>query len=218
MKHPITAEEAVALIPDGASILIGGFLGCGTPLRLIEALIAAGTKDLTIIANDTGRTNEGIGRLIHEGRVSHVVASHIGTNADTQEKLINGTMQVDLVPQGTLVERIRAGGYGLGGVLTKTGLGTLVAEKGEVVTLNGEEWLYEPPIKADFALVYADVADQVGNLAYRFTAHNFNPAMALAGGKVIAEVREIVPVGAIAPDDVKTPGVVVDYLIAKAKS
>ncbi|CAN5395688.1 3-oxoacid CoA-transferase subunit A [soil metagenome] len=218
MKHAITAEEAVALIPDGASILIGGFLGCGTPLRLIEALIAAGKKNLKIIANDTGRTNTGIGRLIHEGRVSHVVASHIGTNADTQEKMLNGTMIVDLTPQGTLVEQIRAGGYGLGGVLTKTGLGTLVEEQGEVVTLGGEQWLYAPPIKADFALIYADVADQVGNLTYRFTAHNFNPAMALAGAVVIAEVREIVPVGSIAPDEVKTPGIVVDYLIARAES
>ncbi len=216
MKTPITAEEAVALIPDGASLLIGGFLGCGTPLRLIEALVAAGKKDLTVIANDTGRANEGIGRLIHEGLVSHVVASHIGTNSDTQEKLLNGTMQVDLVPQGTLAERIRAAGYGLGGVLTKTGLGTLVAEKGEVVTLGGEQWLYEAPIKADFALIYADVADQVGNLTYRFTEHNFNPAMALAGAIVIAEAREIVPIGAIAPDNVKTPGIVVDHLIARA--
>ncbi|MCY1166240.1 acetate CoA/acetoacetate CoA-transferase alpha subunit [Sphingomonas sp. BE270] len=216
MKKPITAEEAVALIPDGASILIGGFLVCGTPFRLIEALAAAGKKNLTIIANDTGRPNEGIGRLIHEGLVSRVIASHIGTNTETQRKMLDGSMQVDLVPQGTLVERIRAGGYGLGGVLTKTGLGTLVAEKGEVVTLGGEQWLYEPPIKADFAFIYADVADQVGNLTYRFTAHNFNPAIALAGGTVIAEARELVPVGSIAPDDVKTPGIVVDYLIARA--
>lgn len=216
MKNPITAGEAVALIPDGASIMIGGFLGSGTPLRLIEALVTAGKKNLTIISNDTGRANDGIGRLIHEGLVSHVVASHIGTNSETQEKMLSGTMRVDLVPQGTLVERIRAAGYGLGGVLTKTGLGTLVAEMAEVVTLGGEQWLYEPPLKADFALVYADVADQVGNLTYRFTAHNFNPAMALAGATVIAEAREIVPVGSIAPDNVKTPGIVVDHLIARA--
>ncbi|SDA20033.1 CoA transferase subunit A [Sphingomonas sp. NFR15] len=216
MKNPITAEEAVALIPDGASIMIGGFLGCGTPLRLIEALIAAGRKKLTIITNDTGRPNEGVGRLIHEDRVSHVIASHIGTNSETQQKMLDGTMRVDLVPQGTLAEQIRAAGYGLGGVLTKTGLGTLVAEAGEVVTLGGEQWLYEPPLKADFALIYADVADQVGNLTYRFTAHNFNPAMALAGATVIAEAREIVPVGSIAPDAVKTPGIVVHHLIAKA--
>ncbi|MDF0488905.1 3-oxoacid CoA-transferase subunit A [Sphingomonas sp. H39-1-10] len=216
MKNPITAEEAVALIPDGASIMIGGFLGCGTPLRLIEALIAAGRKELTIITNDTGRPNEGVGRLIHEDRVSHVIASHIGTNSETQQKMLDGTMRVDLVPQGTLAEQIRAAGYGLGGVLTKTGLGTLVAEAGEVVTLGGEQWLYEPPLKADFALIYADVADQVGNLTYRFTAHNFNPAMALAGATVIAEAREIVPVGSIAPDAVKTPGIVVHHLIAKA--
>lgn len=216
MKRPISPIDAVALIPDGAVLMIGGFLGCGTPHRVIEALIVAGKKDLTVIANDTDYPNRGVGRLIHENRVSRIVASHIGTNPETQKGMIDGVIKVDLVPQGTLAEQIRAAGYGLGGVLTKTGLGTLAAKAGEVLTLNGEQWLYMPPLKADFALIYADQADQAGNLAYHLTEHNFNPAMAMAGATVIAEAREIVPIGVISPDIVKTPGVVVDYLIAKA--
>lgn len=216
MKLPITAEEAIANIPDHASIMIGGFLDCGRPARLIEALLASGRKNLTIISNDTGRAGVGVGQLISAGRARHVIASHIGTNVDTQKGLLDGSLIVDLVPQGTLVERIRAAGYGLGGVLTKTGLGTLVAEQGEVVALGGEQWLYEPPLKADFALIYADRADQLGNLAYTLTESNFNVAMAMAAKTVIAEVRAILPTGAIAPDDVRTPGVVVDHLITKA--
>jgi acetate CoA/acetoacetate CoA-transferase alpha subunit len=215
MKTPISAADAVAKIPDGAVLMIGGFLGVGSPHRLIEALVAVGRNNLTVIANDTCFADKGIGRLIHAGLVSRVIASHIGTNPDTQKGLLNGTLRVDLTPQGTLVEQIRAAGYGLGGVLTKTGLGTLVEESGEVLTLGGERWLYAPPLKADFALIYADRADQVGNLAYTLTEHNFNPAMALAGATVIAEAREILPVGAIPPDAVKTPGIVVDYLIAR---
>ncbi|MBN9144394.1 MULTISPECIES: CoA transferase subunit A [unclassified Novosphingobium] len=216
MKHPISPEEAVAGIPDGASIMIGGFLRCGRPQRLIEALLASGKKNLTIISNDTGFAGEGIGALISSGQVARVVASHIGTNPDTQKGLIEKTMQVDLVPQGTLVEQIRAKGHGLGGVLTKTGLGTIVADEAEVLTLNGEQWLYAPPLAADFGFVYADRADMVGNLAYTLTELNFNPAIAMAADTVFAEARVIVPVGAITPDDVRTPGIVIDHLIARA--
>lgn len=216
MKQCLSPEEAVERIPDGAVLMIGGFLGCGTPHRLIEALIATGRKNLTVIANDTDRLDKGIGRLIHEGRVSRVVATHIGLNPETQKGMLDGTIKVELVPQGTLAEQIRAAGFGLGGVLTKTGLGTIAADAGEVVTLNGEQWVYMPPVRADFALIYADRADQAGNLAYSLTEHNFNPVMAMAAETVICEPREIVPVGAISPDAVKTPGVVVDYLIGRA--
>lgn len=216
MKTPITPEEAVAGIPDGASIMIGGFLRAGRPQRLIAALLASGKKNLTIISNDTGFAGEGIGALITSGQVARVVASHIGTNPDTQKGLIEKTMQVDLVPQGTLVEQIRAKGHGLGGVLTKTGLGTIVADETNVVTLGGEQWLYAPPLRADFGFVYADRADMVGNLAYTMTELNFNPSIAMAADTVFAEARVIVPVGAIAPDDVRTPGIVIDHLIARA--
>ncbi|ACB96833.1 CoA transferase subunit A [Beijerinckia indica] len=213
MKHPVTPAEAVAQIPDGASLMIGGFMGCGVPYTLIEAIIAAGKKNLTIISNDNDRVNQGIGRLIHEGCVSHVITSHIGLNPETQKGMIDGTIQVDLVPQGTLAEQIRSAGHGLGGVLTKTALGTIAAKAGETVHLNGEDWLYMPPLKADFAVIHADQADHIGNLSYRLTAQNFSPLMALAADHVICEVREFVPVGIIPPDLVKTPGIVVDTLV-----
>lgn len=216
MQKCLSAEDAAALVPDGAKIMIGGFLGCGTPHRVIDALLDAGASNLTLIANDTDRANTGIGKLIHERRVSRLVATHIGLNPETQQGLLEGGLEVDLVPQGTLAEQIRAGGYGLGGVLTKTGLGTVAARAGQTMTINGEEWLYMPPLRADFALIYADRADQAGNLAYQLTQHNFNPLMAMAGETVICEAREIVPVGVIAPDHVKTPGVIVDYLVGSA--
>jgi len=213
MKKTVTPEEAVASIKDGAKVMIGGFMGCGSPYTLIEAIVAAGKKNLTIISNDTDWPNQGIGRLIHEGCVSHVIASHIGLNPETQKSLIDGTIKVDLVPQGTLAEQIRAAGYGLGGALTKTGLGTIAAKEGETVHLNGEDWLYMPPLKADFALVHAAQADYNGNLVYHFTAQNFNPVMALAADYVICEALEFVPVGTLSPDLVRTPGAVINTLV-----
>jgi len=213
MKGALKAHEAAALIPDGSSLLIGGFMGVGTPERLIDALVARGARDLTVIANDTARPGRGIGKLVSARAVRRVVTSHIGLNPETQAQMIAGEIDVELVPQGTLVERIRAGGTGLGGVLTPTGLGTAVEDGKQVLEIEGKRYLLELPIKADFALIAAWQADYVGNLSYMLTAHNFNPVMALAGGTVFAEPESIVPVGVIAPDAVKTPGVLVDHLL-----
>ncbi|PNG26701.1 CoA transferase subunit A [Methylocella silvestris] len=216
MKRAISPSAAAALIPDGATIMIGGFMAVGSPHRLIDALVAADKRDLTIIANDTGLPGIGIGKLIAAGCVSRVIASHIGLNPQTQKAMIAGEIAVELVPQGTLAERIRAAGYGLGGVLTKTGLGTLAAEGQKIIEIDGEPWLYAPPLFADFALVAAERADYNGNLSYQLTATNFNPVMAMAGRIVICEPREILPIGAVPPDSVNTPGVLVDHLIERA--
>ncbi len=216
MKHAIKTQEAADLIPDGATLLVGGFMGVGSPHRLIDAIVAKGTRNLTIVANDTAMPGRGIGKLVSAGSVSRVIASHIGLNPETQQKMISGEIDVELVPQGTLVERIRAAGVGLGGILTPTGIGTLVEEGKQKITVDGKEYLLEAPIHGDFALLAAYRADYVGNLEYSLTAHNFNPTMALAGKTVIAEPHTIVPVGVISPDSVKTPGILVDHLLERA--
>jgi len=215
MKGALKPAEAAAMIPDGASVMIGGFMGVGSPERLIDALVARGARGLTVIANDTAMPGRGIGKLITAGAVARVIASHIGLNPETQAKMISGEIACELVPQGTLVERIRSGGMGLGGVLTPTGLGTEVEIGKQVIEVQGNRYIVETPLKADFALIGAWQADYVGNLAYLLTAHNFNPIMALAGATVIAEPEAIVPVGVIAPDAVKTPGVLVDHLLIR---
>ncbi|WP_075213965.1 CoA transferase subunit A [Mongoliimonas terrestris] len=216
MKDCIKAEAAADLIPDGAVLLIGGFMAVGSPLRLIDALVARGAKDLTIVANDSAMPGKGIGKLVTAGAVSRMIVSHIGLNPETQAKMIAGEIDIELVPQGTLVERIRAGGVGLGGVLTPTGLGTEVEDGKQTIEVNGRRFLVEPPIRGDFALIGCRQADYVGNLDYSLTAHNFNPIMALAADMVIAEPDVIVPVGVIPPDAVKTPGVLVDRLLQRA--
>lgn len=214
MKTSISVESAIELIPDGASLMIGGFMGIGSPHRMIDALVAAGTSNLTVIANDTGKPNYGIGKLIASGQIKHVIASHIGLNPEAQAKMFSKEITIDLIPQGNLAERIRAAGYGLGGVLVKTGIGTLVEEGKQVITVDGEDWLLELPIFADFALIHAHQADYLGNLAYQLTATNFNPVMAMAAKVVLCEANEIVPVGMISPNDVITPGVIVTELIS----
>jgi len=211
----ISLTRAVEMIPDGATLMIGGFLGVGSPHRLIDELVRQGRNNLTVIANDTARPELGIGKLIVAKLVRKAIVSHIGTNPETQRQMINGDLVVELAPQGTLAERIRAAGYGLGGVLTPTGLGTTVAEGKRTVEIDGRSFLLELPLKADFALLAARRADYNGNLDYTLTARNFNPIMAMAAGTVIAEAKEIVPVGVIPPDDVITPYVLVDYLIEK---
>ena len=217
MKGALTPQAAAERIPDGARLMIGGFMAVGSPERLIDALVERGARDLTVIANDTAMPGKGIGKLISAGAVSHVIASHIGLNPETQARMIAGDIVVELVPQGTLIERIRAGGMGLGGVLTPTGLGTEAAEGKPVVQVEGRPFLLETPLRADFALLGAWQADYVGNLSYLLTAHNFNPVMALAGQTVMAEPESIVPVGVIPPDAVKTPGVLVDHLLVRAR-
>ncbi|PTW54384.1 acetate CoA/acetoacetate CoA-transferase alpha subunit [Breoghania corrubedonensis] len=218
MSHIISAADAVASIPDGAVLMIGGFMGAGTPPRLINELVRQEKKNLTIIANDTARPGVGIGKLVEAGLVSKLITSHIGTNPMTQKQMIDGDIEVELVPQGTLAERVRAGGFGLGGVITPTGVGTIAAEGRQTIELQGKTYLVELPLKADFALVNAKVSDYQGNLMYALTARNFNPLMAMAADTVIAEAESIVPVGVIAPDMIVTPHVVVDYLVAKEPS
>jgi acetate CoA/acetoacetate CoA-transferase alpha subunit len=195
--------------------MIGGFMGVGSPHRTIAALVERGVRGLTIIANDTARPDVGIGRLISAGCVARVIASHIGTNPETQRLMLAGELEVDLVPQGTLAERVRAGGAGLGGVLTATGIGTVAGEGRQIVQVAGRDYLVEPALRADFALVAARSADYAGNLVYSLTARNFNPLMAMATDTVIAEPNEIVPLGVLAPDVIHTPGVLIDHLIER---
>lgn len=209
----ISAEEAVAKIEDGASLLVGGFMAVGTPERIIDEIVRQGKHELTIIANDTASPGVGIGKLIGAKLVRKVIASHIGLNPETQEQMMGGGLIVDLVPQGTLIERIRAGGYGLGGVLTPTGVGTEVENDKQKIQVKGQTYLVEVALRADFALVHAFLADYFGNLSYALTARNYNPIVAMAGDTVIATAEHIVPVGVIAPDHVMTPAPVVDYLI-----
>jgi len=218
MKKALSVTNAVEMIPDGAVLMIGGFMGVGSPHRILQELVRQGKKNLTVIANDTGRPGWGIGRLIDAKLVRKLIVSHIGTNPETQRQMIAKEVEVELCPQGTLAERIHAGGYGLGGVVTPTGLGTVVAEGKQTVEVQGKLYLLETPLRADFALLLARRADYQGNLEYQLTARNFNPLMALAADKVIAEPLEVVPVGMIPPDVVITPHVLVDHFIGREKA
>jgi len=210
----IALEQAAALVPDGAIVMIGGFMGVGTPERLINELVRRATGGLTVIANDTAMPGVGIGKLIRAGLVRRAVVSHIGLNPETQQQMITGKTQVDLVPQGTLIERIRAGGCGLGGVLTTTGIGTVVEKGKRTITLDGTTYLVEPALRAEYALVSAFLADYLGNLQYALTARNFNPVIAMAADTVIVDAEHVVPTGVIPPDHVVTPAPLVDYLVA----
>lgn len=207
-------ESAVERIPNGASLMIGGFMGVGTPERLVDELVRQGKKELTVIGNDTALPGVGIGKLVSANALRKVVASHIGLNPETQKKMLGGDLEVELVPQGTLIERIRAGGYGLGGVLTPTGVGTVVEEGKRKIEVDGREFLLESPLRADFALLHAFLSDYLGNLTYVLTARNFNPVMAMAADTVIVDAEHMVPVGMISPDHVMTPAPLVDYLVA----
>ena len=208
----VTAEQAVSGIKDGAVIMFGGFLGCGTPEVLIDALLEKGVKDITVICNDTATPTTGVGRLVAAKRVRKVIASHIGTNPETGAQMNSGETEVELIPQGTLAERIRCAGYGLGGVLTPTGLGT-EAEKGkEVIVSDGKSYLLEKPLKADFAILGASLADKSGNLFFKGTTKNFQPLMATAADTVIVYAEKLVETGEIDPDTVDTPGIFVDYI------
>ena len=209
----ISLENAVAMIPDGASIMIGGFMGVGTPERLIDELVRQRKRNLVVVANDTAVPGKGIGKLVTAELVGKTIASHIGLNPETQKQMIEGKMAVDLVPQGTLIERIRAGGCGLGGVLTPTGVGTVVETDKQRIDVNGKSYLLETALRADFALVHAFLADYLGNLSYALTARNFNPVIAMAADTVIVTAEHVVPVGVISPDHVTTPAPLVDYLV-----
>jgi acetate CoA/acetoacetate CoA-transferase alpha subunit len=210
----VSVEEAIAMIPAGASIMVGGFMGVGTPERLLDEVVKQRKSGLSIISNDAAVPGKGVGKLFDAGLVARLTATHIGLNPKAQQQMLGNQTAVDLVPQGTFVERIRAGGCGLGGVLTPTGVGTLVAEGKRQVEIDGTEFLLETALRAQFALVQAFLADYLGNLTYALTARNFNPVMAMAADTVIVTAEHIVPVGVIAPDHVVTPAPLVDYLIA----
>jgi len=210
----ISVADAAAMIPEGASLMIGGFMGVGTPERVIDELVRLAKGNLPVIANDAATPGKGIGKLIGAGLVGRTVASHIGLNPEAQQQMIAGKMAVDLVPQGTLIERIRAGGHGLGGILTPTGVGTVVEEGKRRIDVDRKSYLLETALRADFALVHAFLADYAGNLSYALTARNFNPVIAMAADTVIVTADHIVPVGVIAPDHVVTPAALVDYLVA----
>jgi acetate CoA/acetoacetate CoA-transferase alpha subunit len=212
----VSLEQSVAMIPDGASLMIGGFMAVGTPERVIDEIIRQNKRDLTVIGNDTAVPDRGIGKLISAKLARKAIVSHIGLNPETQRQMMAKELQVELVPQGTLIECIRAGGYGLGGILTPTGLGTPVEDGKQKIEIKGKSYLLEPAMRADFALVHAFLADYLGNLSYALTARNFNPVMAMAADTVIVSADNIVPTGVISPDHVVTPAPVVDYLISNA--
>ena len=209
----VDISEAVSTVSEDSSVMVGGFLGCGSPDNLINEIITKKIRGLTVIANDTAFPDKGIGKLIVNKCACKVIVSHIGTNPETQRQMIEGELKVELIPQGTLAERIRAGGVGLGGILTPTGVGTVIQEGKRVVAVEGREYLLELPLRADYALVKAKKADYYGNLVFSLTARNFNPLIVLACDTVIAEVEEIVPVGALTPDEIHIPGVLVDYIV-----
>jgi acetate CoA/acetoacetate CoA-transferase alpha subunit len=196
--------------------MIGGFMAIGTPERALDEIVRQKKRELIVIANDTAAPGRGIGKLIGAKLVRKVIVSHIGLNPETQKQMMGGELEVELVPQGTLIERIRAGGHGLGGILTQTGIGTSVENGKQCVQVNGKTYLLETALRADFALVQAFLADYLGNLSYALTARNFNPVIAMAADTVIASADNIVPVGVISPDHVVTPAPVIDYLITNA--
>jgi len=213
MAEFIITEEAVALIPNGASIMCGGFLGCGGAHQIMEALVRKGVRDLTIIANDSPRTGYSLAKLIDNGQVKKLVASHVGMNPNVASQMNSGELELVLVPQGSLVEMIRAGGAGLGGVLTPTGLGTVVAKGKQIINVDGRDFLLEKPIRADFAILSGYKVDKVGNIWYKGTTKNFSPFMAMAADTVICEAENIVETGEIEPENVMTSGIFVDYVV-----
>jgi 3-oxoacid CoA-transferase subunit A len=208
-----SAEAAVAHIPDGATIMMGGFGLCGIPENLIRALHARGTRELTVISNNAGIDDFGIGTLLRARQIAKMIATYVGENKEFERQFLGGELEVELVPQGTFAERIRAAGAGIGGFFTPTGYGTLATEGKETRVIGGKPYVLEPPIHADFAFVRARRGDRAGNLVYRRTARNFNPVMATAARVTIAEVEELVEPGQIDPDQVVTPGIFVRHVV-----
>lgn len=213
MNKRISVEEAVAKIKDGMTVMIGGFMAAGTPHKIIDTLSKSKVKDLTVICNDTAFPDKGIGILVTNKQVKKVIASHIGTNPNTIEQFNNKELEVQFVPQGTLAEQVRCGGAGLGGFLTPTGIGTVVEEGKQKMTIDGKEYLLELPLRADVALIGAGMGDLSGNLCYKGTTQNFNPMMATAADIVIAEVEELVEIGEIPMENIHTPAIFVNYIV-----
>lgn len=213
MDKMITIQQAVDLIKDGDTVMVGGFMTNGTPEQLIDALVEKNVKNLTLICNDAGLPDRGVGKMIAQHQFIKIIASHIGLNKEAGRQMTTEETIIDLVPQGTLAEQIRAGAFGIGGFLTPTGMGTLVEVGKQKITVDGREYLLEKPLKADVALILADVADELGNLCYKGSENNFNQLMAANAKVTIVEARKIVPVGAIEPINVQTPNIFVDYLV-----
>lgn len=213
MVKVISSADAAAMVPDGSSVMFGGFMGCGNPHTIIDAMMQHGNNDMTIICNDGGFPDYGVGKLIVDKRFRKLIGTHVGLNPAVAQQMNSGTLEVELVPQGTFAERIRSAGAGLGGFYTPTGVGTPVEEGKEKKTVNGKTYLLEMPLSADVAMFRAHQADEAGNVVYRGSARNFSPLMATAAKLVIVEVEEIVPVGSIDPDQVHTPSIFVDYLV-----
>jgi 3-oxoacid CoA-transferase subunit A len=216
-KLVASADEAVAAIPEGATIMMGGFGLCGIPENLISALQRRGTKGLTVISNNAGVDDFGIGVLLRARQVRKMIATYVGENKEFERQFLTGELEVELVPQGTFAERIRAGGAGIGGFFTPAGFGTLVSEGKETRTIDGKAYVLERPLHADFAFVKAWRGDSEGNLVYRRTARNFNPVMATAATTTIAEVEHLVEAGEIDPDHVVTPGIFVRHIFQGEK-
>jgi acetate CoA/acetoacetate CoA-transferase alpha subunit len=213
MNKQITLEQAVSKIKSGMTVMVGGFLSNGSALKILDLLAQSDVKDLTLICNDSSFADKGHGKLLANGQVCKEITSHMGTNPAAIDLMNAGKLDVDFVPQGTLAERIRAGGAGLGGVLTPTGLGTLVENGKEKINIDGKDYLLEKPLRADVALLGASVGDKSGNLIYKGTSQNMNPLMATAADLVIAEVGELMETGTYSPESVHTPNIFVDFIV-----
>ncbi len=216
MNKKITLQEAVSMVKDGMSVMIGGFLAAGTPEQMVDALVEKGVQDLTIICNDTSFVDKGLGKLVANKQVKKVITSHIGTNKETGRQMNAGELEVVLVPQGTLAERVRSGGAGLGGVLTPIGLGTPVEDGKQIVEVDGKRFLLETPLRADVALIYGSIVDEKGNVFYNQATRNFNPLMATAADNVIVEAEKLVKVGELDPHLIMTPGLFVNHIVEEA--
>lgn len=214
MKNKLISKaKFVSMIPNGASIMVGGFMNVGTAEEIIDEMLKTDVHDLTIICNDAGFPGVGVGKLIDAGKVKRLIATHIGLNPIAGQKMTDGSMEVELIPQGTLAERIRAGGAGLGGFLTPTGIGTIVEEGKPTINVDGKKYIIEKPLKADFAFLLGHVVDKKGNVVYSKTIRNFNPLMATAAEHVVVLARKVVEIGDMDPDTIVTPHIFVDYII-----
>lgn len=213
MPKTVGLDEAVKLVKDGDVIMVGGFLGNGTPEPLIDALVESGRKDLTLVCNDTGFVDKGTGKMVVKKQFKKIIASHIGTNKETGRQMTEGETEVVLMPQGTLAEIVRAGAYGLGGCLTPTGIGTEAGKGREILEIKGKKFLLEPFIRGDVSLLYATKVDKAGNLYFKGSTKNFNVLMAGASTITMVLAEEIVEVGEIAPQDVHVSGVLIDYIV-----
>lgn len=218
MAKILSVDDAVDMIKDGMTIMVGGFMGCGNPHKIVDAISQKGTKDLTMICNDAAWPGYGVAKLVEKRLLKKLIASHVGLNPQVGQQMSDGVMEVELIPQGTLAERIRCGGAGLGGFLTPTGLGTIVERNKQIIKANGGDYLLEEPLRADVALICGNKIDRNGNVWYKGNSRNFNVVMATAAEMVIAEADHLVEIGEIEPENVATPGIFVDYIVNGGKA